>query len=290
MTRRTPTLLLLLCLFTPGLRGQELPRTAVAQPEQADVLAAALDAVSKMHMNGLADSTLWDAAIDGMIEALNDPYASVFTPVEVEAWEEETTGNYSGIGLQITQLNEAVTVTAVFRSTPAMQVGIVVGDIIVGVNDHDASDWTTAMAADSIRGPTGTNVLVKIRREGFEEPIPFDLKRAQVHVPAVSYGVLDSGIGYVVMDRVARNAAREMDEALRELGNSRGLIIDLRRNPGGFLDESLMLADIFLTPGSTLASTVQRVPGAVSTETTSRSCWATSRVPGLIGRRSTRRV
>jgi carboxyl-terminal processing protease len=283
MTRRTPTLLLLLCLFAPNLGAQQLPRTEVRESEQADVLAAALDAISQMHMNGLADSTLWEAAIDGMIEALNDPYASVFTPVEAEAWEEETTGNYSGIGLQITQLNDAVTVTAVFRSTPAMQVGIVVGDVIVGVNEHDASDWTTDMAADSIRGPTGTNVLVKIKREGFPEPIPFDLTRAQVHVPAVNWGVLESGIGYVVMDRVARNAAREMDEALRQLADARGLIIDLRRNPGGFLDESLMLADIFLTPGSTLASTVQRVPGAPASELSSESYddrWP-ARVPDL---------
>jgi len=271
MTRRTLTLLLVLYVFTPGLSAQQYTRPDVTQSEQADVLAAALDAISRMHMNGLADSTLWDAAIDGMIEALDDPYASVFTPVEAEAWEEETTGNYSGIGLQITQLNNEVTVTAVFRSTPAMQVGIVVGDVIVGVKEHDASDWTTAMAADSIRGPTGTNILVKIKRQGFEEPIPFDITRAQVHVPAVNWGVLESGIGFVVMDRVARNAAREMDEALRELGDTKGLIIDLRRNPGGFLDESLMLADIFLTPGSTLASTVQRVPGGSATETTSES-------------------
>lgn len=271
MTRRTLSLLLVLLVFTPGLGAQQYTRSDVTQSDQADVLAAALDAISRMHMNGVADSTLWEAAIDGMIQALDDPYASVFTPTEAEAWEESTTGNYSGIGLQITQLNGEVTVTAVFRSTPAMQVGIVVGDVIVGVKEHDSSEWTTAMAADSIRGPTGTNILVKIKRVGFADPIPFDITRAQVHVPAVNWGVLESGIGFVVMDRVARNAAREMDEALRELGDTKGLIIDLRQNPGGFLDESLMLADIFLTPGSTLASTVQRVPGAEASETTSES-------------------
>jgi carboxyl-terminal processing protease len=271
MSRPTLFFLILLSFTTPRLEAQRAARPEVADSEQADVLAAALDAISQMHMNGVADSTLWEAAIDGMIEALNDPYASIFTPVEAEAWEEETTGNYSGIGLQITQLNREVTVTAVFRSTPAMQVGIVVGDVIVGVNEHNASEWTTDMAADSIRGPTGTQVVVKIKREGFEEPIPFELTRAQVHVPAVNWGVLESGIGFVVLDRVARNAAREMDEALRSLAGAQGLIIDLRRNPGGFLDESLMLADIFLEPGSTLASTVQRVPGAEMTETTSES-------------------
>ena len=201
----------------------------------------------------------------------DSPYAELFTPVESEAWEEETTGNYSGIGLQITQLNERITVTAVFRSTPANQVGIVVGDVIVGVNEHDASLWTTGMAADSIRGPVGTEVLVRIRRQGFEEPIAFDIERAQVHRPAVHFGTLEGGLGYVVLDRVARNAASEMNDVLRNMDSTKGLIIDLRRNPGGFLDESLMLADLFLKPGSKLASTVQRAPGSSASETTADS-------------------
>ena len=235
-----------------------------AEPE---ILAQTVARISRLSVDGVSDSTLWEAAIDGLIGALDDPYAELFTEVESDAWEEETTGNYSGIGLQITLLNEEVTVTAVFRSTPAKQVGIIVGDIIVGVNTNDASDWTTGMAADSIRGPVGTDVLVKIKRAGFDEPIGFDITRAQGHVPAVHYGVLESNIGYVLLDRVARNAAQEMNSALAELADTRGLVIDLRRNPGGFLDESLMLADLFLKPGSTLASTVQRRPDAEAYET-----------------------
>jgi carboxyl-terminal processing protease len=237
------------------------------QSAEPEVLAQTVARISRLSMDGVSDSTLWEAAIDGLIGALNDPYAELFTQVESDAWEEETTGNYSGIGLQITQLNEEVTVTAVFRSTPAKQVGIIVGDVIVGVNANDASDWTTGMAADSIRGPVGTDVLVKIKRAGFDEPIGFDITRAQVHVPAVHYGVLESNVGYILLDRVARNAAQEMNSALAELADTRGLVIDLRRNPGGFLDESLMLADLFLKPGSTLASTVQRVPDGSAYET-----------------------
>lgn len=215
------------------------------------------------------DSVYWEAAMDGLIDALNDPYAELFTQVESEQWEEETTGNYSGIGLQITLLNDQITVTAVFRGFPAQEHGISVGDVIVGVGQHDASTWGTDMAADSIRGPVGTDIDVRIKRAGYEEPIAYRITRAEVHVPAVSWGVLESGIGYVLMDRVARNAAREMSEALAELEDERGLIIDLRRNPGGFLNESLMLADLFLERGSTLASTEQRVPGrsARSSET-----------------------
>ncbi|MDX1645980.1 MAG: S41 family peptidase [Longimicrobiales bacterium] len=259
---------LALTLLTPGLDAQEPPTTSSsgAQPPEVDVLASAVEAISRMHMEPFSDSTLWEAAIDGLIQALDDPYAELFTPAEAEAWEEDTTGNYSGIGLQITELNDEITVTAVFRGFPADEHGLAVGDVIVGVNEHDASDWTTGMAADSIRGPVGTDVEVRIKRAGYEQPISFEIQRAEVHVPAVYTGVIEDDIGYVIMDRVARNAAREMNEALADMADRRGLIIDLRRNPGGFLDESLMLADLFLEPGSTLASTVQRVPGSDASE------------------------
>ncbi|MDX1492450.1 MAG: S41 family peptidase [Longimicrobiales bacterium] len=256
---------LIFALLTPAAQAQSTDGAA-QQPPEVDVLASAVNAISRMHMQAFSDSTLWEAAIDGLIKALDDPYAELFTPAEAEAWEEDTTGNYSGIGLQITQLNDEITVTAVFRGFPADEHGLIVGDVIVGVNEHDASDWTTGMAADSIRGPVGTPVEVRIKRKGYAQPLSFDINRAEVHVPAVYSGVLEGDIGYVIMDRVARNAAREMNEALATMADKRGLIIDLRRNPGGFLDESLMLADLFLKPGSTLASTVQRVPGGDASE------------------------
>ncbi len=255
---------LCMALGASALSAQTMDGRTTDSPPEVDVLASAVNAISRMHMEAFADSTLWEAAIDGMIDALDDPYAELFTPQEAEAWEEDTTGNYSGIGLQITLLNDEITVTAVFRGFPASEHGISVGDVIVGVDEHDASDWGTDMAADSIRGPVGTDVEVRIKRLGYDTPIPYTITREEVHVPAVTWGVLDSNIGYVIMDRVARNAAREMNEALVELEKTNGLIIDLRRNPGGFLDESLMLADLFLAPGSTLASTVQRVPGGAA--------------------------
>ncbi|MDZ7779688.1 MAG: S41 family peptidase [Gemmatimonadota bacterium] len=257
--RTSSTLALLLAVGTAGLSAQQSDSSQASGPA---VLTDAIDAISSMHMEEFDDSLLWEGAIDGLIAALDDPYAEIFTPEEADEWEEATTGNYSGIGLQITLLNEAVTVTGVFRGFPASEMGIQVGDVIVGVNGHDASDWSTGMTADSIRGPEGTEVHVDVLRKGYDEPFSFDITREEVHMPAVSYGVLEGGIGYVGMDRVARNAAQEMNEALHELGDQRGLIIDLRRNPGGFLDESLMLADLFLEPGSTLASTVQRNPGS----------------------------
>ncbi|NJD19596.1 MAG: S41 family peptidase [Gemmatimonadetes bacterium] len=286
---RVPSVVTLLLALSAPLGAQDVrprpqnPTRAVQERPEAEVFMSTLDALTRMSLNARSDSALWEAGIQGMLESLQDPYAAVFTPAESEAWEEETTGNYSGIGLQITLLNERVTVTAVFRNTPAADAGVLVGDVIVGVNDRDATGWDTGMASDSIRGPVGTKVRVRLERDGFEEPIPFEITRAEVHVPAVSYGMMEGNIGYALLDRVARNAAQEMDQALRDLKGARGLVIDLRRNPGGFLDESLMLADLFLTPGAKLASTAQRVPGGAAGEVDEESFedrWP-ARVPNL---------
>jgi carboxyl-terminal processing protease len=287
MKNRTAVSLMLMAAFVvPPLSGQDQPsrRTQTqTAPEQVEVLTGAVRAISRMHMEEFSDSVLWEAAIDGLIASLNDPYAELFTPAESEQWEQETTGNYSGIGLQITLLQESVTVTAVFRGFPAFEAGVAMGDVIVGVNGEDASEWTTEMTAGAIRGPAGSDVNVQVKRDGYDAPLEFEITRAEVHLPAVEWGVLESGIGYAIMDRVARGAAEEMSAALDSLANAHGLIIDLRRNPGGFLDESLMLADLFLEPGSTLASTVQRVPGGTvaDPETDSYSDRWPVRVPDL---------
>ncbi len=288
--RRTKSLLtvLFLSLLPVGLAAQATatrPDSETRRPEgganvEAQVFVSALQAIGQLYQTPLSDSTLWAQALDGLIESLNDPYAAVFTPEEAEVFEEDNTGNYAGIGVQITELNDLVTVTAVFRSTPADQAGMQVGDVIVGVDVHDAEEWSSDMVADSVRGPVGTRVDVTVRREGYDTPLSFPITRDQVHVPAVEADELDGGVTYVVMDRVARNAAREMDEILQEHSNASGIILDLRRNPGGYLDESLMLADLFLKPGQRLASTRSRNPsGGPDTREESWDARMIARVP-----------
>jgi carboxyl-terminal processing protease len=262
MPRRTLLLLSLagaLTLPAPAL-AQAADRSSGATGVESEIFMSALEYIRRMHMQNYNDSTLWTRALDGLIEELGDPYAAVFTPVEVEEFQEETTGSYAGIGVSISQLNDRVTITTVFRGTPAAQSGLLVGDVIVGVNQNDASAWNTTMTSDSIRGPVGTPVDVRIRREGQTQPLTFTLERDSVHVPAVQQGVIPGNIGYVILDRVARNSAQELMQALDSLKTTRGIILDLRRNPGGYLDESLTMADAFLGRGAVLASTRGRSP------------------------------
>lgn len=237
-----------------------------SETERSERLRGAIEAIASRHADQFSASELWSLTMDGLIASLNDPYAAVFTPDEVEEFDETNTGNYTGIGIQITQLNDRVTVTKVFRATPAEQAGIVEGDVLVGVDGVDTADWTTADVADVVRGPAGTDVRVSVQRGENPEAIPFTMTRAEVHVPAVQSTMLEGGIGYVAVERVARNSAREVYDSLSSLAGARGLIVDLRRNPGGFLDESLMMADVFLEPEQTLASLRSRAQG-LPTET-----------------------
>ena len=274
MSRRLLILALALVLPAPGAAQTAPPDEkidAVEPSEEAEVFMSAMEYIRRLHMQVYTDSTLWTRALDGLVGELDDPYASVFTPSEVEDFEEETTGNYAGIGISISQLNDVVTVTTVFRGTPAAQAGLQVGDVIVGVDKNDATTWTTAIASDSIRGPVGTTVDVRVVREGVRQPIAFSMTRDSVHVAAVQVDVLPDNIGYLSLDRVARNSAQEVIQAIDSLTRTRGVIIDLRRNPGGYLDESLTMSDVFLDRGAVIASTRNRGSRGVAGQTSEES-------------------
>lgn len=232
---------------------------------EAEVFLRTLEAIRDYGLEPQADSALWEKAIDGLVRELGDPYATVLSREEVEAFEEQSTGNYAGIGIAISELNGAVTVTTVFPGTPADRAGLIVGDRIVGVGSEFAPDsvggWNTNDASGRIRGLPGTTVVVHVERDGFPRPIPHEIRREEVHIPAVRAERIFENTGYVLLDRVTRSSAAEVDSVLTELEGVDGLILDLRQNPGGYLDESLNLADLFLDRGSVLVTTRSRTRG-----------------------------
>lgn len=268
---RSSILLVLLSLLLPldgGAQSGEAARedstessgSEVRAVPESQVFLGAFKSILDFHQTTFSDSALWENALDGLIEGLNDPYAEIFTAEEYGAFEENNTGDYAGIGVQITRLNQRVTITAVFRETPAAGVGLMVGDRIVGVGGHDAREWTVDQARDSIRGEVGSVVEVTVERTGLGEAITLPIRRDQVHVSAVTATLLQDTLGYIQVDRVARGSAAEVDSAFAVLKDAKGMILDLRRNPGGYLVESLDMADLFLQPTQPLASTRSRTP------------------------------
>lgn len=218
------------------------------------------DSIRRSGLDEPGDPMLWRGAVWGLIAALNDPYGQVLSPRRVDEFREATTGNYAGIGVAIQLLNDQITVTAVFRDFPAERVGIQVGDVIVGVDGESAAEWTTGEASQRIRGTPGTMVTVSVERDGFSAPIPHEIERDNIHVSSVHAGYVEEGIGYIELDRVARGSTAEMDSAFALLAAASGIILDLRRNPGGYLDESLTLTDLFFDRGKRVVSTRGRNP------------------------------
>jgi carboxyl-terminal processing protease len=240
-----------------GRRGGQ----PAASPGAQEFLSV-FQAIRDYGLAELSDSTLWHRAVDGLIEELDDPYAQAFTPEQYDDFQENNTGNYAGIGVQIVTLNDAITVTAVFRGTPAEESGLQVGDLIIAVNDESTEGWSTRDASDAIRGEVGTSVMLAIARQGLTTPLFPEVRRDSVHVSAAQSDIVGSNVAYIALDRVARGSADEVGAALDSLRDARGFILDLRGNPGGYLDESLDISDLFLDEGSRLASAESRVPGA----------------------------
>jgi carboxyl-terminal processing protease len=249
---------------------------------EGEVFLGAFRTILDYHRTTFSDSLLWELALDGLLQGLNDPYATVFTAEEFGAFQEENTGEYAGIGVQITQLNERVTITAVFRQTPAAEAGLMVGDRIVAVGESDARDWSVDQARDSIRGPAGTEVRLTVDREGLPQPMSFPIRRENVHVPSVTAAMLRDSLGYIQVDRMAEGSSSEVDSALLVLRDAKGIILDLRRNPGGPMVESLYMADLFLDRGKTLAAMRSRAPGRANA--TSDESWAGRAAPRIPGK------
>jgi carboxyl-terminal processing protease len=232
-----------------------------ANPQSQEFLSA-FQIIGDYAIQELSDSTLWNLAIFGMIGELDDPYAQAFRPDAYDDFQENNTGNYAGIGVQITTLNEMITITAVFPGTPAEESGLQVGDLIIAVNEESTEGWTTGDASNKIRGEVGTTVDLSIARQGLTTPLRPTVRRDSVHVTSVQADLVGSNVGYIQLNRVARGSTDEVGEALARLDGARGFILDLRGNPGGYLDESLDISDLFLDEGARLASAESRVPGS----------------------------
>ena len=232
-----------------------------ANPQSQEFLSA-FQIIGDYAIQELSDSTLWNLAIFGLIGELDDPYAQAFRPDAYDDFQENNTGNYAGIGVQITTLNEMITITAVFPGTPAEESGLQVGDLIIAVNEESTEGWTTGDASNKIRGEVGTTVDLSIARQGLTTPLRPTVRRDSVHVTSVQADLVGSNVGYIQLNRVARGSTDEVGEALARLDGARGFILDLRGNPGGYLDESLDISDLFLDEGARLASAESRVPGS----------------------------
>jgi carboxyl-terminal processing protease len=260
-TRRSLLLVILViltCGFLGVIFGQRVAVTHVNEGDLRDSLrtfSQVYDLVEQNYAEPVSpDKAIFNGAIPGMLRVL-DPHSNFFDPKSYSLLREEQRGKYYGVGMQVGPRNNKVIVIMPFVGTPAYRVGIHPGDVIVAVDGRSTDNLTTSEVADMLKGPKGTQVRITILREGAPKPMEFTVTRDEIPRYSVDLKCLiRPGVGYLHVTGFQETTDQEVQDALDEFGDLKGLILDLRQNPGGLLSEGVAVADKFLPKGAVIVS------------------------------------
>ena len=201
-----------------------------------------------------ADTSIYDGAIPGMLRVL-DPHSNFYDPKAYAKMREDQRGHYYGVGMVIQQQNNKVYVITPYEGTPSFRAGIRPGDIIAAIDGKSTEGMTSDNVAKNLKGPKGTHVQVSVVRDGQAKPLTFDLVRDEIPHPSVDLKYeIRPGIGYVHLTQFQETTAQEVNQAVDGFPNLKGLVLDLRGNPGGLLSQAVEVCDHLLTKGQTIVS------------------------------------
>jgi carboxyl-terminal processing protease len=231
--------------------------------EKLKILADVFAIVERNYVEPVKPNQLINGAINGMLETL-DPHSSYMTPEVFKEMQTETRGSFGGIGFEITVRDKVLTVVAPIEDTPASRAGIQSGDVILRIDGKSTKDMNLMDAVKLMRGPQGTQVTITIMRQGFTEPKDLTLTRATIPIRSIRSKILEPGYGYIKISQFIEKTLPDMETVLNNMesqeGNLKGLILDLRNNPGGLLEQAVKVSDLFLDSGM-IVYTEGRVEG-----------------------------
>jgi carboxyl-terminal processing protease len=253
-----------LCALVGGFFGRSAMATQDQIPDQLKVFTAALTAIESNYVGEVESDRLVYSAISGMLQTL-DPHSSFMDPRTYAQMRERQEGRYYGLGITIVVIGDEITVLSLFEGSPAYQKGIRRGDIIAQIEGEDTKGWTSDQAVRKLRGPKGTFVDIAVKRSGYDDLIPLQVMRDEIHIPTIpAYFMVDNTTGYVRLQDFAENTNDELGRALKDLNGKgmRRLVLDLRGNPGGPLDQAIKVANRFLPRGDMIVYTRGRVPNS----------------------------
>ena len=216
-----------------------------------------LDMVDKNYVEPVETDKLLQGAINGMIKSL-DPHSSFMTAEMYKELEVETRGSFGGIGIEITLLKDVLTVVSPIEDTPAYNAGVKAGDQIIRINGKSTKDITVLDAVKQLRGPKDTKVNITILREGMAKPKDIELIRSIISIKSVKSKVFDEHIGYIRISAFQERTGDDLKKGLREIESKahplKGIVLDMRNNPGGLLHQSVEVSDAFLKSGSIVST------------------------------------
>ncbi len=224
--------------------------------KKIDLFGEVLEKINKEYVDEFNQSESMDSAINGLLQSL-DPYSSYMSPKIFDEMQTETSGEFGGLGIEVSMEAGVVKVISPIDDTPASRAGLKAGDYIVKINDVQVQGKSLSEAVDLMRGPVGSGIELTVRRRGERKALTFNIIREVIQVQSVKSEIIDENIGYIRLTSFNDNSSDQIEEQIKKLKKDKNLnsfILDLRNNPGGLLSQAIKISDFFLENGEIVST------------------------------------
>ena len=224
--------------------------------KKIDLFGEVLEKINKEYVDEINQSESMDSAIDGLLQSL-DPYSSYMSPEVFNEMQTETSGEFGGLGIEVTMESGVVKVISPIDDTPASKAGIRAGDYIVKIDNTQVQGKSLAEAVDLMRGPVGSGIELTVRRRGERKALTFYIVREVIEIKSVKADLLEKNIGYIRLTSFNENSGNQIEKEIKKLEKNKELkayILDLRNNPGGLLSQAITISDFFLDDGEIVST------------------------------------
>ena len=246
----------IIVFFTSFLFSQTSNSAELDIYKKIDLFGEVLEKINKEYVDETNQSEGMDAAINGLLQSL-DPYSSYMSPEIFQEMQTETSGEFGGLGIEVSMEAGVVKVISPIDDTPASKAGIKAGDYIVKINNTQVQGKSLSEAVDLMRGPVGSGIELTVRRRGVKKALTFNIIREVIEVQSVKSDILENNIGYIRLTSFNDNSSEQIKKKIEKLKKNKNInafILDLRNNPGGLLSQAIKISDFFLENGEIVAT------------------------------------
>ena len=247
---------LLLIIFSVFYINKTVISAEIDIYKKIDLFGEVLEKINKEYVDEFNQSESMDSAINGLLQSL-DPYSSYMSPKIFDEMQTETSGEFGGLGIEVSMEAGVVKVISPIDDTPASRAGLKAGDYIVKINDVQVQGKSLSEAVDLMRGPVGSGIELTVRRRGERKALTFNIIREVIQVQSVKSEIIDENIGYIRLTSFNDNSSDQIEKQIKKLKKNKNLnsfILDLRNNPGGLLSQAIKISDFFLENGEIVST------------------------------------
>ena len=224
--------------------------------KKIDLFGEVLEKINEEYVDEINQSKSMDSAINGLLQSL-DPYSAYMSPEIFKEMQTETSGEFGGLGIEVSMESGVVKVISPIDDTPASKAGIKAGDFIVKIEDTQVQGKSLSEAVDLMRGPVGSSIELTVRRRGKKKALTFNITREIIEIQSVKSYLLENNIGYIRLTSFNENSGQQIKDKIKDLETNQNVnayILDLRNNPGGLLSQAIRISDFFLDNGEIVST------------------------------------